>query len=135
MATTVQWGPSRHGNYHCELCTTRPYTTVYSAATFQFHSLLTGVISRLMEVHQAIADIPLVLHGTHEVSDGLFRLTKKYGMVKINVNRTVLDEYTGFVAENAGKLELTILKMRAVDVYVQSITRFMTEVLNSAGKG
>lgn len=88
-----------------------------------------------MDVHQAIPDVPLVLHGTHEVSDDLFRLTKSYGMAKINVNRTVRDEYTRFVADNAGTLELTVLKMRAVDVYVQSITRFMTEVLGSGGRG
>ncbi|KAI1387022.1 aldolase [Hypoxylon trugodes] len=88
----------------------------------------------LMDVHRAIPQIPLVLHGTHEVSDELFRETRKYGMLKVNLNRTVRDEYTDFVAQNAGKLELTILKMRGVEVYAQSIERVMREVLGSAGK-
>ena len=55
-------------------------------------------------------------------------------MAKINVNRTVRDDYTKFVAEKSGRLELTVLKLQAVDVYTRSITRFMEEVLESAGK-
>ncbi|KAL2860805.1 class II fructose-bisphosphate aldolase [Aspergillus lucknowensis] len=64
---------------------------------------------------------PLVLHGTHPVSDQHFRKAIDCGVAKINVNRAVRDEYTKFVAENAGKLELTVLKVQAVDIYTKSI--------------
>ncbi|KND88220.1 putative fructose-bisphosphate aldolase [Tolypocladium ophioglossoides CBS 100239] len=88
----------------------------------------------LMQIHDAIPDVPLVLHGTHQVSDELFRTTRNCGVLKVNLNRTVRDEYTEFVAENAGKLELTTLKMRGVEIYAQSIARVMNEVLYSAGR-
>lgn len=87
-----------------------------------------------MDIHKAIPDTPLVLHGTHGVSDDQFRDMRKHGMIKINVNRTVRDEYTQFVADNAGKLELTVLKMKAVEVYQKSIERVMKDVFYSAGK-
>lgn len=74
------------------------------------------------------------MHGTHGVSDEQFRTARKHGMVKINLNRTVRDEYTDFIAENAGKLELTVLKMKGAEVYARSIERVMRDVLGSAGK-
>ncbi|KAF7547239.1 hypothetical protein G7Z17_g7874 [Cylindrodendrum hubeiense] len=85
----------------------------------------------LMEVHEAVPQIPLVLHGTHGISDELFRKIRRYGMVKVNLNRTVRDDYTRFVAENAGKLELTVLKMEGVKIYRASIERVMRDVLES----
>lgn len=54
-------------------------------------------------------------------------------MSKVNVNRTVRDNYTAFVAENAGKLELTVLKVRAVEIYAESVERVM-KLFGSAGK-
>ena len=54
--------------------------------------------------------------------------------MKINLNRTVRNEYTEFVAQNAGKLEITTLKTRAVEVYARSIERAMRDILGSAGK-
>lgn len=87
-----------------------------------------------MAVHQAIPQIPLVLHGAHGVSDELLREARKYGVIKVNLNKTVRDEYTEFIAQNAGKLELTTLKMRGVEVYSQSIQRVMKNVLGSADK-
>lgn len=91
-------------------------------------------LKRLDEIHRLIPDIPLVLHGTHGVSDQLFRKTRQYGVLKVNVNRTVRDDYTKFVAENAGKLELTVLKVRAVEIYTESIKRVMRDVFDCAGK-
>ncbi|KAH6951262.1 fructose-bisphosphate aldolase, partial [Ilyonectria sp. MPI-CAGE-AT-0026] len=88
----------------------------------------------LMEIHETLPTTPLVLHGTHGVSDELFRVSRKHGMTKINLNRTVRDEYTDFVAKNAGTLELTELKTRAVEQYQVSIMRVMKDVLESAGK-
>lgn len=87
-----------------------------------------------MEIHETLPTTPLVLHGTHGVSDELFRVSRKHGMTKINLNRTVRDEYTDFVAKNAGTLELTDLKTRAVEQYQVSIMRVMKDVLESAGK-
>ncbi|KAK6194184.1 hypothetical protein LQW54_011687 [Pestalotiopsis sp. IQ-011] len=78
--------------------------------------------------------IPLVLHGTSGVSNELFHTARKHGMVKINLNKTVRDEYTNFVAENAGKLGLTVLKVKAVEIYAESISRAMKEILDAAGK-
>jgi len=54
-------------------------------------------------------------------------------MSKINLNRTVRDAYTRFVAEKAGTLELTVLKEQGVELYAQQIERMM-DVLGSAGK-
>ncbi|CAM1511174.1 Fc.00g086870.m01.CDS01 [Cosmosporella sp. VM-42] len=88
----------------------------------------------LMDVHKAIPHVPLVLHGTHGVSDDLFRTTRQYGMIKVNLNKTIRDNYTAFVAEHAGTLELTKLKVKAVEVYKHSIERVMRDVLKSAGK-
>ncbi|OAA57586.1 fructose-bisphosphate aldolase [Niveomyces insectorum RCEF 264] len=88
----------------------------------------------LKSVHDAVPEVPLVLHGTHPVSDELFVESRKAGISKINLNRTVRDEYTKFVAENAGKLELTVLKMKAVEIYANSIARVMKGFLDSAGK-
>ncbi|KAI3396709.1 hypothetical protein diail_11736 [Diaporthe ilicicola] len=82
----------------------------------------------LEEIHRIVPDTPIVLHGTHGVSDELFRKTRQYGVLKVNVNRTVRDDYTKFVAENAGKLELTVLKLRAVEIYTESIKRVMKDV-------
>ncbi|KAJ5084067.1 hypothetical protein NUU61_008646 [Penicillium alfredii] len=54
------------------------------------------------------------------------------GVRKINLNRTVRDEYSEFVAKNAGVLELTALKVQAVEVYARSMERM--DVLGSSGR-
>lgn len=87
-----------------------------------------------MDVHQAIPQTPLVLHGTSGVSDELFREIRRYGVLKVNLNRTVRDGYTKFVAQNAARLELTTLKAQAVEVYAKSIERVMRDVLGSANR-
>ncbi|KAL4956081.1 ketose-bisphosphate aldolase [Aspergillus filifer] len=76
---------------------------------------------------------PLALHVTHPVSDELFLRAVECGVRKVNMNRTVRDEYTRFVAENARTLELTALKEEGVKVYTRSIERMM-RVLGSAGR-
>jgi len=89
---------------------------------------------RLKNIHEELGiSVPLALHGTHPVSDELFLKSVECGIRKINMNRTVRDEYTRFVAENAGKLELTSLKVQGVEVYTKSIERMM-DVLKSSGK-
>lgn len=79
------------------------------------------------------ASTPLALHGTHPVGDELFQRVIPLGVRKINLNRTVRDDYTEFVAKNAGSLELTVLKVQAVEIYAKSIERMM-DVLGSSGR-
>ncbi|KAI0134412.1 fructose-bisphosphate aldolase [Xylariales sp. AK1849] len=89
-------------------------------------------LDRLLEISKATG-VPLVLHGTHPISDELFRKAISCGVVKINLNRTVRDKYTPFVTAHAGSLELTELKEKSVEVYTKSIERMM-DVLGSSGK-
>jgi fructose-bisphosphate aldolase, class II len=91
-------------------------------------------LPRLKKIGEALSpDTPLALHGTHPVSDELFLKAVECGVRKINLNRTVRDRYTEFVTENAGKLELTVLKMEGVEIYTKGIERMM-DVLASTGK-
>lgn len=91
------------------------------------------ILCRLQQIEEAVPSTPLVLHGTHPVSDELFLKAIECGMSKVNVNRTVRDNYTAVVAEHAGKLELTVLKARAVEIYAESVERVM-KLFGSAGK-
>jgi fructose-bisphosphate aldolase class II len=74
-----------------------------------------------------------VLHGTHGVTDELFLETIPRGIHKINLNKTVRDVYTEFVAKNAGTMELTVLKEKSVSIYTDSIVRVMG-VIGSLGR-
>jgi fructose-bisphosphate aldolase class II len=96
--------------------------------------MLTGYLSRLGAIGSAVgAGTPLVLHGTHPVSDELFLKTIVRGVRKVNLNRTVRDDYTKFVAVKAGTLELTVLQEQGVEIYTNSVERMM-RVLGSAGR-
>ncbi len=55
-------------------------------------------------------------------------------MIKINENRTVRKRYMKFLEEHAGKMELTDMHDRGVQIYSEEIERFMVEVAGSAGK-
>ncbi|KAL3431581.1 ketose-bisphosphate aldolase [Aspergillus tetrazonus] len=91
-------------------------------------------IPRLYAIGDLVSSrTPLVLHGTHPVPDDLFRKTIACGVRKINLNRTVRDEYTRFIADKAATLELTVLQEEGVKVYTRSIERMM-EVMGSAGR-
>ncbi|CAG8080646.1 unnamed protein product [Penicillium salamii] len=91
-------------------------------------------LPRLAAIGELVSgSTPLALHGTHPVSDDLFQRTIPLGVRKINLNRTVRDDYTGFVAKNAGSLELTVLKMQGVEIYAKSVERMM-DVLGSSGR-
>ncbi|KAH7372087.1 fructose-bisphosphate aldolase [Cadophora sp. MPI-SDFR-AT-0126] len=92
-------------------------------------------IDRLEKIHAALGDeTPLVLHGTHPLSDNMVRASMARGMAKINQNRTVREEYMKHIAENSGKLELTALQSQGVELYSKGVERMMVEVFNSAGK-
>ena len=95
--------------------------------------LITEISSLAAIGEKVSASTPLALHGTHPVSDELFQKVIPFGVRKINLNRTVRDDYTEFVAKNAGSLELTVLKVQAVEIYAKSIERMM-DVLGSSGR-
>ena len=87
----------------------------------------------LAGIGKAVSATPLVLHGTYPVTDALFQQTIPLGVRKINLNRTVRDDYTRFIADNSGTLELTALKMQAVEIFARSIERMM-DVMGSTGR-
>lgn len=96
------------------------------------HSYL---LYRLERIHQAVGtDIPLVLHGTHPLSDELVKESLKHGMVKINQNRNVRLDYHRYIEENFSKVELTVLQTEGVEVYSKEIERMMMEVFGSASR-
>ncbi|KAL1887460.1 hypothetical protein Sste5346_010209 [Sporothrix stenoceras] len=91
-------------------------------------------VGRLQQIHEAVGtDVPLVLHGTHPLSDELVQKSMEYGMVKINQNRNVRLGYHKFIEDNCATKELTALQNEGVEVYSQEIERMM-HVFKSAGK-
>ncbi|KAJ9644345.1 hypothetical protein H2204_001697 [Knufia peltigerae] len=92
-------------------------------------------LDRLMKIYEKLGDrTPLVLHGTHPLSDDLVRVAMRLGMVKINQNRSVRNKYHEYLANFGGKGDLIALQENAVEAYSQDIERVMTEVFMSAGK-
>lgn len=63
----------------------------------------------------------------------MLRVGIENGMRKVNQNRTVRTRYMKFLAEESGKLELTVLQDKGVQIYSEEIERMM-EVLGSAGR-
>ncbi|RAK80231.1 class II fructose-bisphosphate aldolase [Aspergillus fijiensis CBS 313.89] len=91
-------------------------------------------LDRLKDIADALGpSVPLVIHGTHPVPDWLFREAIEAGARKVNINRNARDDYTKFVAENAGRLELTALKEQSVAIYQKSVEALM-DVLGSSGQ-
>ncbi|CAH0046594.1 unnamed protein product [Clonostachys solani] len=92
-------------------------------------------LDRLEKIHAALGDAtPLVLHGTHPLSDEMVRVGMARGMVKVNQNRNVRNGYHEYIAENCTKVELTTLQVEAVEAYSKGVERLMVEVFSSAGK-
>ncbi|RMJ09733.1 hypothetical protein BHE90_009062 [Fusarium euwallaceae] len=91
-------------------------------------------LDRLQNIHTILGDAtPLVLHGTHPLSDDMLRKGMELGMVKVNQNRNVRDGYHKYIRENCDKAELTALQVQGVEEYSRGVERLM-EVLGSAGK-
>ncbi|KAF2704012.1 fructose/tagatose bisphosphate aldolase [Pleomassaria siparia CBS 279.74] len=89
---------------------------------------------RLKEIYEALGpQTPLVLHGTHPCSDDMFKTGIASGIRKVNLNRTVRNGYMNFLSEESGKLELTQLQERGVQIYSEEVERLMV-VLGSVGK-
>jgi fructose-bisphosphate aldolase, class II len=91
--------------------------------------------NRLEQIRHALGEeYPLVLHGTHPLTDDLLRVGMQKGLTKINQNRNLRLEYMKYVEDNAGTVEMTILQEQGVEVYSQEIERMMVSVFRSAGK-
>ena len=62
------------------------------------------------------------------------RVAMKHGMVKINQNRSVRNEYHQYLAANSSVAELTRLQEEGVEHYSHGVERFMVDVFGSADK-
>ncbi|KAF4814543.1 putative fructose-bisphosphate aldolase [Colletotrichum tropicale] len=92
-------------------------------------------LDRLEKIHEALGDAtPLVLHGTHPLSDEMVKVGMAKGMVKVNQNRNVRHGYHKYLEENCSKVELTKLQVQGVEEYSKGVERLMVEVLGSSGR-
>lgn len=95
----------------------------------------TDALLRLEGIYAKLGDTtPLVLHGTHPLSDDLVRVARARGVIKMNQNRNVRLGYHDYLEKNVGTAELTELQVRGVEEYSKGIERMMVEVFDSAGK-
>ncbi|KAI8261276.1 putative fructose-bisphosphate aldolase [Colletotrichum sp. SAR11_239] len=92
-------------------------------------------LDRLEKIHEALGDAtPLVLHGTHLLSDEMVKVGMAKGMVKVNQNRNVRHGYHKYFEENCSKVELTTLQVQGVEEYSKGVERLMVKVLGSSGR-
>ncbi|KPI35374.1 putative fructose-bisphosphate aldolase [Cyphellophora attinorum] len=92
-------------------------------------------IERLQRIYKALGDTtPLVLHGTHPLSDDMVRMAMANGMVKINENRTIRYGYHEFIEAECKSTDLIRVQEGAVEAYCKGVQRFMVDVFGSAGK-
>lgn len=66
-----------------------------------------------------------MLHGTHEIPRELVLRAIKCGVRKVNLNKSVRQKYGKFLADNAGRMELTKLTQTAVDLYAEEVGELM----------
>jgi len=89
---------------------------------------------RLKQIKEKVGDeTPLVLHGTHPLSNAMLQKGIDSGFCKVNQNKRVRLKYMAFLAENAGKMELTELQEEGVSIYASEIEEMMN-LLGSVGK-
>ena len=89
---------------------------------------------RLEKIYAKLGNkTPLVLHGTHPLSDDLLRSSMTHGIVKVNQNRNIRLGYHEYIEKNCGNVELTELQMQGVEEYAIGVER-MFEVFGSAGR-
>ena len=67
----------------------------------------------------------MVLHGTHEIPRELVLRAFYCGVRKVNLNKSVRQKYGKFLADNAGRMELTELTQTAVDLYAEEVGELM----------
>jgi len=94
----------------------------------------TNVKCRLKQIKEKVGDeTPLVLHGTHPLSNAMLQKGIDSGFCNVNQNKRVRLRYMAFLAENAGKMELTELQEKGLAIYASEIEEMMN-LLGSAGK-
>ena len=77
--------------------------------------------------------VTLVLHGTNGFPDSLMQSCVKGGMTRCNVNELVLSKYSAYVAENTGKVPLTVLMEEGAKL-IQELVEHQMDVVGSTGK-
>lgn len=91
-------------------------------------------MERLEGIRKEVGDaVPLVLHGTHPLSDTMLRKGIDTGFAKVNQNKRVRLRYMKFLEEEAGKIELTSQQEKGIQIYAEEIGEMM-KLLDSAGK-
>jgi len=88
---------------------------------------------RFEKIKKTCPDVYMVLHGTNSYADEDLRKCVRAGMVKMNVNKLIMDDYTDFVNEQTGKLGITALMEGGIAKYQASIAHCM-DVCGSTGK-
>ena len=91
-------------------------------------------MSRLRSIGStAGSGTPMVLHGTHGVGIDLLKKAIACGVHKVNQIKTVRCNYGDFLADNAGKMELSKLHESAVEIYADEVAEMM-DVLGSSNR-
>ncbi|KFY84869.1 hypothetical protein V500_08932 [Pseudogymnoascus sp. VKM F-4518 (FW-2643)] len=90
--------------------------------------------NRLESIRAATSGrVTLVLHGTNGFPDSLMQSCVKGGMTRCNVNELVLSKYSAYVAENTGKVPLTVLMEEGAKLIQELVERQM-DVVGSTGR-
>jgi len=76
----------------------------------------------------------MVMHGTNEFTEEIFKKCVKRGLTRANVNQVVLEGYFRFIKEKTGKIPLTDLMEQGTRIAEERIGWLM-DVLGSSGKG
>lgn len=77
--------------------------------------------------------VQMVLHGTNTFPEGIMKQCVKGGMTRCNVNELVLSKYNAYVAENTGKVPLTVLMEEGTKL-IQGLIEWQMDVVGSTGK-
>ena len=91
-------------------------------------------MERLRKIREEVGDeVPLVLHGTHPLSNEMLAKGIQSGFRKVNQNKRVRLRYMKFLEEEAGKAELTSMQEKGIEIYADEVGEMMRQ-LGSAGK-
>ncbi|KAK6359191.1 hypothetical protein TWF696_000356 [Orbilia brochopaga] len=89
---------------------------------------------RLEEIRRAVAGrVGIVLHGTNGFEEGVMRRCIEGGVVKVNVNKLVLEDYLVHLGERAGRVSLTRLMEEGVE-HVVRLMEWQMDVCRSAAR-
>ncbi|KAH8771177.1 tagatose 1,6-diphosphate aldolase [Hyaloscypha sp. PMI_1271] len=89
---------------------------------------------RLREIRsRAQGRVRIALHGTNGFRPELMKKCISEGVVKVNVNKLVLDDYSEHLKANAGKFPQTKLMEQGVELVTRQTMQWM-EICGSAGK-